>query len=198
MTVVVEQFTYVSSSGEEVLEKDFLPVWCKSNAGVFDLAAYHWYVEEKKFFARAGGLEEKDIPYFRRSNPTKCTLIDRLLCRPVQHPPKRFVSFHLLPDSSGFLRFESGWDRSDNCLLLDAYGQERMRLTVPWELTGSTNPESAKPPTSFDNVSGPYVNPADGKRGEFGVTAWVACAGKYYFELDYRTGKFLWCVGIRD
>lgn len=104
----------------------------------------------------------------------------------------------VLPDLLGFIAFEQNRWEPDNCLLLDAYGKERMRLTVPWELTGSTNPESAKPPTSFDNISGPYVNPADGKRGEFGVTAWVACAGKYYFELDYRTGQFLWCVGIRD
>lgn len=103
----------------------------------------------------------------------------------------------LLPDATGFIAFEQGW-KPDNCLLLDAYGKERMRLVVPWELTGSTNPESAKAPTSFANVSEPYDNPADGKKGQFGVTAWVEHAGNYYFELDYHTGKFLWGKAIRD
>lgn len=106
-------------------------------------------------------------------------------------------SWKVLPDATGFIAFEQDW-KPDNCLLLDAYGKERMRLVVPWELTGSTNPESAKAPTSFENVSEPYVNPADGKKGQFGVTAWVEHAGKYYFELDYHTGKFLWGKAIRD
>ncbi len=104
----------------------------------------------------------------------------------------------VLPDASGFIGFEQHRQEPDNCLLLDAYGKERMRLTVPWELTRHQNPESAKPPTSFENVSAPYVNPVDGKRGEFGVTAWVEYAGKYYFELDYRIGIFLWGKEIRD
>jgi hypothetical protein len=102
-----------------------------------------------------------------------------------------------LPDSSGFICFESE-SKSDNCTLLDAYGKERMRLTVPWQMTGSTSPESGLPPTSFENISAPYINPADGKEGKFGVTAWVEYAGKHYFELDYHTGKFLWCKRIRD
>lgn len=73
-----------------------------------------------------------------------------------------------------------------------------MRLTVPWQMTGSTSPESGQPPTSFENISAPYVNPADGKEGKFGVTAWVEYAGKHYFELDYHTGQFLWCKRIMD
>ena len=111
--------------------------------------------------------------------------------------PRSQLLVHLLPDASGFICFESEW-KSDNCLLLDAYGKERMRLTVPWELTRNKNPESAKPPTSFENISAPYVNPADGELGKFGVTAWVEHAGKYYFELDYHTGRFLWGKEIRD
>jgi hypothetical protein len=103
----------------------------------------------------------------------------------------------LLPDSSGFICFESD-SKPDNCTLLDAYGKERMRLTVPWQMTGSTSPESGLPPTSFENISAPYINPADGKEGKFGVTAWVEYAGKYYFELDYHTGQFLWCKRIMD
>lgn len=108
--------------------------------------------------------------------------------------------WRLLPDASGFISFscdESRW-KPDNCLLLDAYGKERMRLTVPWRMTGSTSPESGQPPTSFENISAPYVNPADGKEGKFGVTAWVEYAGKHYFELDYHTGQFLWCKRIMD
>lgn len=157
-----------------------------------------WTVDGRSYSAQAGNLEEKDIPYFKPSMPVKLALVNRLLgC--VQPPTlKRFVSFHLLPDSSGFLRFESGWDRSDNCLLLNAYGKERMRLTVPWEMTGSKHAESALAPTSFANISGPYVNPADGKEGQYGVTAWVERAGMFYFELDYHTGQFLWCKQIRD
>jgi hypothetical protein len=107
-------------------------------------------------------------------------------------------SWEILPDASGFIVFEQKRWEPDNCLLLDAYGKERMRLTVPWQLTHPKNPESAKPPTSFDNIGGPYINPADGKQGKFGVTAWVEHAGKYYFELDYHTGQFLWGKEIRD
>jgi hypothetical protein len=102
-----------------------------------------------------------------------------------------------LPDATGFLCFERD-STPDNCLLLDAHGKERMRLTVPWQLTKPRNPESAKPPTSFANISAPYINPADGKEGTFGVTAWVEHAGRYYFELDYHSGEFLWGREIRD
>mgnify|MGYP003585633687 CR=1 FL=1 len=106
-------------------------------------------------------------------------------------------SLQELPDAKGFIGFER--DRTvDNCLLLDVYGKERMRLTVPWQLTKSLNPESANPPTSFSSVSDPYVNPADGKAGLFGVVAWVEFAGLYYFEMDYQTGEFLWGREIRD
>jgi hypothetical protein len=80
----------------------------------------------------------------------------------------------------------------------DAYGKERMRLTVPWQMTGSTSSESGQPPTSFANISAPYTNPADVKEGKFGVTAWVEYAGKHYFELDYHSGQFLWCRCIMD
>lgn len=111
--------------------------------------------------------------------------------------PENRLSLNLLPDASGLICFESDW-KPDNCLLLDAFGKERMRLTIPWQLTREKNPESAKPPTSFASVSGPLVNPADGKSGEFGVIAWVEHAGHYYFELDYHTGEFLWGREIRD
>ncbi|OUL98742.1 hypothetical protein A8M77_30135 [Variovorax sp. JS1663] len=107
------------------------------------------------------------------------------------------ISLRELPDASGFICFESDW-KPDNCLLLDVYGNERTRLTVPWQLTRPRNPESAKPPTSFARISSPYINPADGKEGRFGVEAWVEHAGQYYFELDYHAGQFLWGKEIRD
>lgn len=103
----------------------------------------------------------------------------------------------LLPDASGFICIEKNW-RPDNCVLLNAQGNERIRLTVPWELTEQNNPASATEPTSFINVSAPYLCPLNDKVGDFGVTAWVEYAGKYYFELDYRTGKFLWGRQILD
>ena len=107
------------------------------------------------------------------------------------------VNWDPLPDEGGFICFENGWE-PDNCLLLDAYGKKRIRLTVPWQLTRHANPESAKPPTSFAGVSVPYINPADDNVGQFGVTAWVEHAGMYYFELDYQTGIFHWGKEIRD
>ncbi len=102
-----------------------------------------------------------------------------------------------LPDATGFIGFESDW-RPDNCVLLDVYGKERMRLTVPWKMTGSSDPASGVSPTSFTNITAPCINPTTGEIGLFGVSAWVERAGKYYFELDYHTGQFLWCRQIRD
>lgn len=107
------------------------------------------------------------------------------------------VSLRKLPDASGFVCFEKP-SLPNNCLLLDAYGNSRQRLTVPWELTRPRNPRSANPPTSFVSISSPFVNPADGKEGEFGITAWVEYAGMYYFEFDYHRGEFLWGLEIRD
>lgn len=103
----------------------------------------------------------------------------------------------VLPDGSGFIGFEPTWS-PDNCVLLDAYGRERMRLTVPWQMTGSKDPASGRSPTSFALTSAPSINPKTGQPGAFGVTAWVELAGMYYFELDYHTGEFLWCRQIRD
>lgn len=109
------------------------------------------------------------------------------------------LSLHELPDASGFIGFErSKPSMPNNCLLFDVYGKERMRLRVPWQLTKAQNPESAKPPTSFALTSEPYINPADGQLGQFGITAWVEHAGMYYFELDYHSGEFLWSREIRD
>lgn len=112
------------------------------------------------------------------------------------------TSISKLPDSSGFIAFEDDW-MLDNCLLLDAYGKERMRLMVPWELTELDIPKDAV--MSFKNISDPYKNPKDGKLGQFGVSAWIEGSGSggyaegdWYFELDYHTGKFLWGREIRS
>ena len=49
----------------------------------------------------------------------------------------------LLPDATGFIAFESD-HKPDNCLLLDVYGKQRMRLTVPWRMTGSVDEAAGK------------------------------------------------------
>jgi hypothetical protein len=108
---------------------------------------------------------------------------------------ERAEYWRLLPDSSGFIAFENT-KRHDNCLLLDAYGKERMRLSVPWQMTGATDP-AAQAVSEFDNVSEPYNHPETHQKGQFGVTGWVGEA-KYYFELDFQTGQFFWCRHIRD
>lgn len=111
--------------------------------------------------------------------------------------PKKDDFWCELPDASGFICFEA-LQIPDNCILRDAYGNEVNRLQVPWHLTNSKNPESALAPTTFINVSAPYINPANAEPGRFGVTAWVEHAGDYYFELDWRTGKFLWAKPIHS
>jgi len=138
---------------------------------------------------------------------------DRLMSVPIEG----WNYCHQLPDSSGFICFESD-STPENCTLLDAYGKERMRLTVPWELTlsssaqqpvpksgpfmipwqmtGASSPDPDVYEITFGDISEPYINPADGKKGQFGVTGWVG--DKYYFELDYHTGQFLWCKRIMD
>lgn len=97
----------------------------------------------------------------------------------------------VLPDASGFLLCEKV-DRPDNLLLLDVYGRERMRLSVPWQLTRQPTPESAKYPSHFVGLTTPWDNPKTGEIGKFGVLAWVQYAGDYAFELDWSTGQFLW------
>lgn len=98
----------------------------------------------------------------------------------------------LLPDRSGLLLCEK-INRTDNLVLLDTHGNERLRLAVPWQMTGSTHTESGRYPTRFIGPTTPWENPATGEPGHYGVLAWVEYAGDYYFELDYRNGKFLWC-----
>lgn len=99
--------------------------------------------------------------------------------------------FRPLPDSTGFLLCEQ-IERSDNLVLLDVYGKERMRLSVPWQLTNRPTPESAKYPSRFIGLTTPWDNPKTGQLGKFAVLAWVEYAGDYAFELDWKTGQFLW------
>lgn len=97
----------------------------------------------------------------------------------------------VLPDGSGFLLCEKV-DRPDNLVLLDAHGEERMRLSVPWQLTRHPTPNSAAYPSHFVGLTTPWDNPKTGEAGKFAVLTWVEYAGNYAFELDWRTGQFLW------
>lgn len=99
---------------------------------------------------------------------------------------------YVLPDKSGFVIIEKAW-KPDNCLLLDAYGKERMRLIAPWQMTGAQLPEGV----TFGYPEKGYSNPKTGAPGSYGINGWVGHS-KFYFELDYQTGTFLWCVSIRD
>lgn len=109
---------------------------------------------------------------------------------------KKNLNLYLLPDASGFICIENS-HVPNNCTLLDAHGQERLRLTVPWQLATLNSHASDAPPAYFVSTSTPYLNPADGQPGQFGVKAWVEFGGEYYFELDWRTGEFLWGREIR-
>lgn len=106
------------------------------------------------------------------------------------------LTWRLLPDQSGFICFERGYV-PNNCTLLDAFGKQRMRLTVPWQLTKGRDTASNAAPSCFVGISAPYANPVDGNEGKFGVKAWVEYAGEYYFELNWHTGEFLWGKEIR-
>jgi hypothetical protein len=120
------------------------------------------------------------------------------------------ASIKILPDATGFICFENTF-APDNCLLLDAWGKERMRLTVPWEMTGyeGVPPDmrtQGKPMPRkmwFRNVSTPHTHPDTGEPGQFGVSANLEYGDgeydycDYYFELDWRTGEFLWGRPIR-
>jgi hypothetical protein len=99
--------------------------------------------------------------------------------------------FYEFPDSSGFLVAEN-LERNDNLVLLDAYGKERMRLSVPWQLTRDPHPEMAAYPSHFLGLTTPWDNPKTGEEGKFAVLAWVQYAGDYAFELDWKTGQFKW------
>jgi len=124
--------------------------------------------------------------------------------------PESRLSMHVLPDSSGFICFEDRY-AEDNCLLLDAYGNERIRLTVPWELTGNEGipPEMrqhGKPKPKgmwFIGLATAWNNPKTGEPGKLGVTAHLEYGEgpydyhDYYFELDWQSGNFLWGRPIR-
>lgn len=102
-------------------------------------------------------------------------------------PLEKKLYVKVLPDASGLICFEGGF-RDDNCYVLDAYGEFRYRLTVPCELTKYEVPMEAK---RWFRGLGSCLG------GQYGVFAWIECAGDFYFELDYHTGRFLWGKEIR-
>jgi hypothetical protein len=172
MNNLVENFSWHGTAGYSILASDWLG-WVNSRNG-------------KENHGPDNGYGFGKITHYT------WLVNSQLITAPVD-PEK---NIHVLPDATGFVCFERG-DVPNNCALLDIYGKERMRLTVPWQLTTANNPESNAPPTCFVGLSDPYINPADGKKGAFGVKAWVEFGGEYYFELDWHTGEFLWGREIR-
>ena len=105
----------------------------------------------------------------------------------------------VLPDASGFLVCENA-KRSDNLLLLDAFGKERMRLGVPWQMTGCTDPRSGEYPSRFIGLTTTWTHPITDELGKLGLHVYVAGSGlweTWYFEFDWQAGKFLWCRPMR-
>lgn len=167
---IVKNFTMHGSSGHSVLASNWLD-WIASHQGMAGCSHDNGY-----------GFGQLTY-YSWEVNGTQVTAM-------ADHR-----NWWLLPDASGFIVL-GGKRSSSNCVLLDVFGKEKVRLIVPWELTRRDIPLGAE--MWFRNVSPPYVNPETGEEGQFGVSAWIEYAGLYYFELDYHTGKFLWSKEIRD
>jgi hypothetical protein len=158
---------FYNNRGDVIFEERFheaYEVWKTSHPGevIFGPVVKHtWEVEGKKL---------------ERSNPNNDSL-------------------HTLPDGSGLICFEKQNDtsnlRSDNLLLLDVYGNERMRLNVPWQMTGAISPEF---PTEFMMLSGPYPNPATGEDGKFGVKAYV-CGEVFTLNWTITREYFFGAIG---
>lgn len=110
---------------------------------------------------------------------------------------KTTISAAILPDASGFVIIEKT-KLPNNCIIIDATGNQKIRLSVPWQLTRNRNPQSNVSPTCFLEIGTPCNNPTNGKLGQFGINAWVEYEGLYYFELDFHTGRFLWGKEIYD
>ena len=172
MSELIEEFTWHGSEGHSVLVSDWL-VWVD-------------FQSKKEGFGPHNGYGFGKLTHLT-------WLVNN---KRISIPADAEKSLHLLPDASGFLSIERP-QVPDNCTLLDAYAHERMRLTVPWQLTVPKNPASNTPPTSFWGISEPFANPTNGELGRFGMKAWVELGGEYYFELDWRTGEFLWGKEIR-
>ncbi|MDR0779984.1 MAG: hypothetical protein LBF16_04725 [Pseudomonadales bacterium] len=97
----------------------------------------------------------------------------------------------LLPDASGFILFENDW-RPDNSVVLDAYGNERMRLMVPKKLLPGID-DSSMLSTCFL-----WLEPS-GKEGQCRLIGSVgeAMAGDFGCDFDYVNGVFLKCYKVR-
>jgi hypothetical protein len=110
-----------------------------------------------------------------------------------RHNPRNDM-LKVLPDKLGLICFENT-KSPNNLVILDGYGNEKMRLTVPWQMTGKTDLRCGEYPTSFSGLSEPYNNPATGEEGKYGVKAHVNgfYGQAFYFEFDYLKGVFLWC-----
>ena len=97
-----------------------------------------------------------------------------------------------LPDWSGLIALYS-IDTPDNVVLLDACGGVRKRLRVPWEMVRDCRAEGA---TFIGVLRRGCYNRAEGRWGKFALKADIywsdGWGSNYCFELDWRTGEFLW------
>lgn len=105
------------------------------------------------------------------------------------------LSVRVLPDRSGLICLETPksvkgrYVGRSGAFILNEDGSVRCGLKVPVELL-----DYEVPPDSICYFA--WVEYSE-ERNRYGLTAVIANAGEYYFELDYHTGKFLWGNPIR-
>jgi len=102
-------------------------------------------------------------------------------------------SLCLLPDASGFILIEDDW-KPDNAVLLDAYGKDRMRLTVPRELIPWMDDSSIR------SAGFLWIGPSkeDGQCTLIGTADDILAGfGDFGCDFDYVNGVFLKAYKVR-
>ena len=81
----------------------------------------------------------------------------------------KLEGLYVFPDETGFLFIEEE-KRSDNLLLLDVYGKEKARLSIPLYLVfGTSAANYAEYPSGFIGVTAPWENQKTKEKGKFAV-----------------------------
>lgn len=152
-------------------------------------------IPEDKPFNPFDPLDERSKFYPGVMQICRVSWLDR---KNVQHEIDTSDFFvRVLPDRSGLICVESHKSTSKyrdskitGAFVLNEDGSLRYRLEVPVELTNRDIPPDAS--RSFA-----WIEQKESGDSQYGLTARIEYAGQYYFELDYRTGKFLWGRAIR-